>query len=59
MNNSDKIVDLLKNKDRRTSLVFNNKLWELFLSACAKENTKPTQQIEKFILKFLEEKGML
>lgn len=59
MNYSDKIVDLLKNKDRRTSLVFNNELWEMFLSACEKEKTKPTQQIEKFILKFLEEKGML
>lgn len=59
MNYSDKIVDLLKNKDRRTSLVFNNQLWEMFLSACETEKTKPTQQIEKFILKFLEEKGML
>lgn len=59
MNKSDKIVDLLKNKDRRTSLVFNNELWEMFLSACEQEKTKPTQQIEKFILKFLEEKEML
>lgn len=59
MEYSDKIVDLLKNKSRRTSLVFNNELWELFLAACEKDKIKPTQQMEKFILKFIEDKGML
>lgn len=59
MDKSDRIIDLLKNKDRRTSLVFNNELWELFLTACERENIKPTQQIEKFLIKFIEEKGLL
>lgn len=59
MNNADRIIDLLKNKDRRTSLVFNNELWELFLQGCEKEKIKPTQQMEKFIIKFIEEKGLL
>lgn len=59
MNNADRIIDLLKNKDRRTSLVFNNELWELFLKSCEMENIKPTQQMEKFIIKFIEEKGLL
>ena len=59
MESSDKIVDLLKNKDRRTSLVFNNELWELFLKACEMDNIKPTNKMEKFILKYLEEKELL
>ena len=59
MNNAERIIDLLKDKDRRVSLVFNNELWELFLSACENEKIKPTQQIEKFIIRFISEKGLL
>lgn len=59
MDNSDKIIDLLRNKDRRTSLVFNNELWELFLKACETDNIKPTNKMEKFMIKFIQEKGLL
>ena len=59
MDYSDKILDLVKNKDRRTHMVFNNRLWDLFTQACKEDNVKPTNQIERFIIKYLEEKGQI
>jgi len=39
--------------------MFNPELWELFKTACEKDNTKPTPKMEKWILNYLDEKGLL
>ncbi len=50
---------LTKNKDKRVTMMFNNDLWEMFKNACEQENSKPTPEFEKFMLKFLANKGLL
>ena len=57
--NIDLIHKLTKNKDKRVTMMFNNELWDMFKNACEKENSKPTPEFEKFMLKFLENKGLL
>lgn len=59
MKNIEQIRELTSNKDKRVTLMFNNKLWETFRHQCEKENTKPTPMIENLILKYLDEKGIL
>jgi len=59
MSKTDKIFELTRNKTKRTTLMFNHDLWELFKTACEKDNTKPTTKIEKWILNYLDEKGLL
>ncbi|KKP40224.1 MAG: hypothetical protein UR30_C0005G0005 [Candidatus Peregrinibacteria bacterium GW2011_GWC2_33_13] len=59
MSKTDKILELTSNKTKRTTLMFNPELWELFKTACEKDNTKPTPKMEKWILNYLDEKGLL
>ena len=59
MSKTDKILELTSNKTKRTTLMFNSQLWELFKQACEKDNTKPTPQMEKWILNYLDSKNML
>ena len=59
MSKTDKILELTSNKTKRTTLMFNPELWELFKKACEQDNTKPTSQIEKWILNYLDNKDML
>ena len=57
--NIDLIHRLTKNKDKRVTMMFNNDLWEMFRKACEEDKSKPTQEFERFMLKFLENKGVL
>ncbi|MEI8388875.1 MAG: hypothetical protein WCG23_03210 [bacterium] len=59
MSKTDKILELTRNKTKRTTLMFNPELWKLFKTACEQDNTKPTPKMEKWILNYLEEKGLL
>ena len=56
---TDKIIDLTKNKTKKTSIMINEELWDLFKTACTKENTTPTLKIEKWMINFVDESGML
>lgn len=56
---TDKIIDLTKNKTKKTSIMINEELWDLFKTACANENTTPTLKIEKWMINFVDESGML
>ncbi len=53
------ILELTKKKDRKVTMQFNRKLWKMFSQTCKEEDNKPTQKMEEFILKYLEEKGKL
>lgn len=59
MTKTDKILKLTSNKNKRTTLMFNSELWELFKQACEEDSTKPTPQIEKWILNYIDSKNML
>lgn len=59
MSKTNKILELTSNKTKRTTLMFNSELWELFKKACEKDKTKPTPQIEKWILNYLDSKNLL
>ena len=59
MTKTDKILSLTSNKTKRTTLMFNHELWELFKKACDQDKTKPTPQMEKWILHYIDEKGLL
>jgi len=59
MGKAELILELTKKKDKKVTMQFNRKLWEMFSQACKEDGKKPTQKIEEFILKYLEEKGKL
>lgn len=59
MSKTEKIMNLTRNKDRRVTLVVNRELWDLFLQACGEDKTKPTPKIEKWVLDYIDEKGLL
>ena len=59
MSKTNKILELTSNKTKRTTLMFNLKLWELFKKACEEDKIKPTPQIEKWILNYLDSKNLL
>lgn len=59
MSKTNKILELTSNKTKRTTLMFNSELWELFKKACEEDKTKPTPQIEKWILNYLDNKNLL
>ncbi len=46
-NKTDKIIDLTRNKTKKTSIMLNEELWDLFKKACADNGTTPTLKIEK------------
>jgi hypothetical protein len=56
---TDKIIDLTKNKTKKTSIMINEELWELFKTACQKNDTTPTLKIEKWLINFVDENGLL
>lgn len=59
MTKTDRILELTSNKNKRTTLMFNSELWELFKKACENDKTKPTPSIEKWILNYLDKKNLL
>ena len=58
-NKTDKIIDLTRNKTKKTSIMLNDELWELFKQACKKNNTTPTLCIEKFMINYVDTSGLL
>ena len=58
-NKTDKIIDLTRNKTKKTSIMQNEELWELFKQACKKNSTTPTLNIEKWIINYIDENGLI
>lgn len=58
-NKTDRIIDLTRNKTKKTSIMINEELWELFKQACAEQKTTPTLKIEKWMINFIDENGLL
>ena len=56
---TDKIIDLTKNKTKKTSIMINEELWDLFKQACSNENTTPTLKIEKWMINFVDDCGLI
>lgn len=56
---TEKIIDLTRNKTKKTSIMLNEELWELFKTACAKNSTTPTAQIEKWLIKYVDENKLI
>lgn len=59
MDKTNRIMQLTKNKDFRTTLMFNGDLWELFKKACEMDNMKATPKLETLMINFIDEKGLL
>jgi len=59
MSKTDKILELTTHKTKRTTLMLNPELWRLFKESCEEDNTKPTPQIEKWVLNYLDNKNKL
>lgn len=58
-NKTDKIIDLTRNKTKKTSIMINDELWDLFKLACKKHSTTPTLKIEKWMINFIDENGLI
>jgi len=58
-NKTDRIIDLMRNKTKKTSIMVNEELWHLFKGACNKNETTPTLKIEKWMINFVDESGLL
>lgn len=58
-NKTEKISDLTRNKCHKISLMFNDDLWLLFKQTCQDNKTKPTWEIEKWILSYLDRNNKL
>lgn len=58
-NKTDRIIDLTRNKTKKTSIMINEELWELFKKACSKNSTTPTLKIEKWMVNYVDENEML
>lgn len=58
-NKTDKIIDLTRNKTKKTSIMINEELWELFKIACKKNNTTPTLKVEKWMINFVDENKLI
>lgn len=58
-NKNERIIDLTRNKTKKTSIMINEELWDLFKTACAKNNTTPTNKIEKWMINFVDDNGLL
>ncbi|MBQ8459783.1 hypothetical protein IJ541_06745 [bacterium] len=56
---TDKIIDLTRNKTKKTSIMINEELWDLFKKSCTINKTTPTLKIEKFMINFVDENGLL
>ncbi len=59
-NNKYKLfTELTSNKSKRVSLVFNEKFWDLFKTACEMDNVKMTNKIEEWAIEYIDSKGLL
>lgn len=56
---TEKIIDLTRNKTKKTSIMLNEELWDLFKQASKNNNTTPTLNVEKWIINYLDENGLL
>lgn len=56
---TDRIIDLTRNKTKKTSIMLNEELWELFKFACKKNNTTPTAKVEKWMINFVDENNLI
>lgn len=56
---TEKIIDLTRNKTKKTSIMINEELWDLFKLACTKNSTTPTLKIEKCMISYVEENNLL
>ena len=56
---TDRIVDLTRNKTKKTSIMLNEELWDLFKNACKLNGTTPTLQIEKYMINFVDQNKLL
>ena len=54
-----KISDLTRNKTKKTSIMINEELWDLFKKACIINQTTPTLKIEKWMINFIDENGLI
>ncbi|MFI3300303.1 MAG: plasmid partition protein ParG [Candidatus Gastranaerophilales bacterium] len=59
MNKTEKISELKTSKSRKVSFLFNDELWTLFKKACNNNKTKPTWEVEKWILNYLDKNNLL
>jgi len=59
MSKAEKILKLLRRKEKDVHLLINPTLWYLFREACKSDNTSPNHKISELILKYLDEKGVL
>ncbi len=59
MGKAELILELTRKKDKKVTMQFNRKLWELVKEELEKEGKKPTEFFEECMLKYLEEKGKL
>lgn len=59
MSKSEKIINLITNKTKQFSLTLNDELIDLFKKACEKNNAKPTRVVEIWMVKYIEENGLL
>ncbi len=58
-NKTDRIIDLTRNKTKKTSIMINEELWDLFKKACNINSTTPTLKIEKWIINFIDENKLI
>lgn len=56
---TDKIIDLTRNKTKKTSIMLNEDLWNLFKNACKSNNSTPTLTIEKWMINYVDENGLI
>ena len=56
MSKTEKISELKTNKTRKVAFMFNDELWQLFKQTY---KTKPTWEIEKWILNYLDKNNAL
>lgn len=59
MSKTEKISELKTNKTRKVAFMFNDELWQLFKQTCETNKTKPTREIEKWILNYLDKNNAL
>ena len=59
MNKTEKISELKTKKTRKVAFMFNDELWQLFKQTCENNNTKPTWEIEKWNLNYLDKNNVL
>ena len=56
---NEQIIDLTRNKTQKSNIMINEELWELFKEACTRNNTTPTSKIEKWMINFVDENGLI